>query len=163
MNGARSAHLESAHVLVRPPRAAVEFYGAGYESVRDTWRWPQELHGSALAPPPLSRVLTRFEFYVSCSRNVSTAGDPPRGLRIALWPATRIVSPVRGDTAAHCSTNSRLFFGESKLIYYNVWCIVIKVVGLYCCKTVCLNTVFTRGGMLTALMGCKKNHNTSTT
>lgn len=82
-------------MLVRPPRAAVEFYGAGYESVRDTWRWPQELHGSALAPPPLSRVLTRFEFYVSCSQNVSTAGDPPRGLRIALWPATRIVSPVQ--------------------------------------------------------------------
>lgn len=93
MNGARSAHLESAHVLVRPPRAAVEFYGAGYESVRDTWRWPQELHGSALAPPPASRVLTRFEFYVSCSRNVSTAGDPPRAAFGPLYGQRLVLSP----------------------------------------------------------------------
>lgn len=163
MNGARSAHLESAHVLVRPPRGRRVLWSGLWECERYLAVAAGTTRICTCPSSTVSRAYTVWvlrQLFTKCINSWRPAARPSD--RFMASDSYSVPGTVRGDTAAHCSTNSRLFFGESKLIYYNVRCIVIKVVGLLL-QTVCLNTVFSRGGMLTALMGCKKNHDTSTT
>lgn len=68
------------------------------------------------------------QLFTKCINSWRPAARPSD--RFMASDSYSVPGTVRGDTAAHCSTNSPVFFGESKLIYYNVWCIVIKVVGL---------------------------------